>query len=201
MRGPRFRSVVRRISLLTTLPALTTAVWLMAAGPTVACSCMAPGPIETYATAENAIFSGTAGPRDALGVPVRVATWFSGEGAAPMVYLAASSFGDSASCGTAEPPPGSAWLWVAYRSEGELYAGLCSPHGQLGTPEGDALLAEATKAYGGVALSDPSEPPEAAPSAPVPAEMAPVILAGTIGIGVVMFVGVALLARRRNRAV
>jgi hypothetical protein len=198
----RFRSLYRRLALLTTLPVLTSAVWLLAAGPTVACSCVPPGPIETYATGEHAIFSGTAGPSDARGVPVRVATWFSGDGAAPMVYLAASSFGDSAMCGTTVPPAGSAWVWIAYRGEqGELVTGSCSPHAQLGTPEGDELLAEATRVYEGVVLSDPSEPPEVAPSPPVPADMAPVILAGTIGLGLVLFLGVAVLARRSRRAV
>lgn len=187
---------------MTTLPVLTTAVWLMAAGPTVACSCAMPGPMDTYATADYAIFSGTAGPQDARGVPVRVATWFSGEGAAPLVYLGASSFGDSAACGTNAPPPGTAWVWVAYHAEeGVLGSGLCSPHGQLGTPEGDALLAEATRVYGGVVLSDPSEPTDPAPSPPVPADLAPVILAGTIGLALVIFVGVALVARRRPRSV
>jgi hypothetical protein len=201
MTAPRSRSILRRLSLLITLPVLTTAVWLTAAGPTVACSCVAPGPIEEYATPDNAIFSGTAGPMEARGVPVRVATWFSGEGAAPLVYLAASSFGDSAACGTNAPPAGSSWVWVAYRAEGELVSGLCSPHAQLGTPEGDALLADATEVYGGVVLSEPTGPPEAAPATPVPADMAPVILAGTIGLGLVIFLGVALLARRRPGSV
>src|SRR4030095_10633071 len=51
------------------------------------------GPMQEYATPDNAIFSGTAGILEARGVPVEVDTWFAGKGAAPVVYLAASSFG------------------------------------------------------------------------------------------------------------
>ena len=120
-----------------------------------------------------------------------------------MVYLSATSFGDSAMCGTNAPPPGTSWIWVASLLEGEtdLNTGLCNPQAQLGTPEGDAMVADASKTFGGVVLQDPSAPPEAAPSPPVPADMAPVILAGTIGLGLVLFLGVALLARRSRRPV
>ena len=115
MSATPFRSLRRRIALLTALPVLTSAVWLLAAGTTVACSCVAAGPMATYATTDFAVFSGTAGPKDARGVPVRVVTWYSGDGASPMVYLSATSFGDSAACGTNAPPPGTSWIWVASR--------------------------------------------------------------------------------------
>ena len=41
MSTTRFRSLRRCLAMLTTLPVLMSAVWLMAAGPTVACSCVA----------------------------------------------------------------------------------------------------------------------------------------------------------------
>ena len=201
MAAPRSRHILRRIGLLATLPVLTTAVWLLAAGPTVACSCAMPGSIKEYATADNAIFSGTAGPQDARGVPVQVDTWFTGTGAAPIVYLGASSFGDGASCGTSAPPPGTAWIWVTWIGEagGDPIAGLCSPHAQVGTPEGNALLAEAEAAFGGTPFAGATDPPEAAPAPPVPRGMEPVIVAGTLGLGVAIFALAALFARRRSR--
>jgi len=201
MAAPGFRHILRRIGLLTTLPVLTTAIWLLAAGPTVACSCAMPGSLREFATPDNAIFSGMAGPQDARGVPVEVDTWFVGTGAAPLVYLAASSFGDGASCGTSAPPAGTAWIWVTWLGEGrgDPVAGLCSPHARLGTPEGNAMLAEATTTFGGTSFAEATGPPEAAPSPPVPRGMEPVIVVGTVGLGVAIFGLAALFARRRSR--
>ena len=196
----RFRRLVRRVGFLTTLPLLTTAVWLMAAGPTVACSCAMPGSMKEYATPDNAIFSGTAGLKDGRGVPVEVATWFSGKGAAPVVYLAASSFGDGAACGTTPPTPGTRWIWVTWLGEGgDPVTGLCSPAGQLGTTEGDAMLADAVRTFGGTPIAEATGPPEPAPSPVVPEGSEPAIVIGTIGLGVAIFAGAVLLARRRSR--
>ena len=202
MSGPRFRRIVRRVGLLTTLPLLTTAVWLLSAGPTVACSCAMPGALREYATTDNAIFSGTAGLKDGRGVPVEVDTWFIGNGAAPVVYLAASSFGDGASCGTTAPTPGTRWIWVAWLDggRGDPITGLCSPHAQLGTPEGDAMLAEATREFGGTPFAEATDPPEPAPSPVVPEGSEPAILVATIGLGLALFAGAVLFARRRSRA-
>jgi len=201
MAAPRFRHILRRLGLLTTLPVLTTAVWLLAAGPTVACSCAMPGSLREYATPDNAIFSGMAGPQDARGVPVEVDTWFVGTGAAPVVYLGASSFGDGASCGTSAPPAGTAWIWVAWLGDGsgDPVASLCSPHAQIGTPEGNAMLAEATTTFGGTPFAEATDPPGAAPSPPVPRGMEPVIVVGTVGLGIAIFALAALFARRRSR--
>ncbi len=137
----------RRLASLLSLAFLSTALWLTSAGPTFACSCAQPEPMAAYATADYAIFAGTAGPSDARGVPVRVAQWFSGKGAAPLVYLSAQSFTGEASCGISLPPAGTNWIWVTFLADGgrDPSTGLCNPHGQLGTPEGDALLAEATR--------------------------------------------------------
>jgi len=194
----------RRLASLLALAFLSTALWLAAAGPTFACSCVQPGPMAEYATADHAIFSGTVGPSDARGVPVRVAQWFSGKGAAPLVYLSAQSFTGEASCGTSLPPAGTIWIWVTFLPEhgGDPVTGLCNPHGQLGTPEGDALLADATATYGGIAPpgAAATDPPEAAPGSPaVPAEAGVPILLGTVGLAFALMFGVVLLARRRVR--
>lgn len=196
--------LARRLTLLLSIAFLSMALWLTAAGPTFACSCVQPEPIAAYGTADHAIFAGTAGPSDARGVPVWVATWFHGEDAAPMVYLSAQSFTGEASCGTSVPPAGTAWVWVTFipGDGGDPTTGLCSPHGQLGTPEGDALLKDATATYGGIAPpgTTTSDPPEAAPASPaVPAEAGGPILLGTVGVALALFVGVVVLARRRAR--
>ena len=78
-----------RVAILLVASSLTAALWLTAARPAFACSCVAPQPMAAYAKADNAVFAGTAGPSEARGVPVRVRTWFSGPGPAPIVYLAA----------------------------------------------------------------------------------------------------------------
>jgi hypothetical protein len=194
----------RRLALLASTALLSTAMWLTAAGPTFACSCVGSQPMATYATAEYAVFSGTTGPSDARGVPVRVAQWFSGPGPAPIVWLAASSFGDGASCGTSKPAAGTEWIWVTWLPEdgGDPATGLCNPHGELGTPEGDALLADATTTFGGVAPpgTTATDPPATAPEPPnVSPDAAFPILVGTLGLGLVVLLGVVVVAGRRTR--
>ncbi len=195
----------RRLASLVSVAFLSSLLWLTAAAPTFACSCVQPEPMAAYATADNAVFSGTAGPSDARGVPVRVAQWFSGPGAAAIVYLSAGSFSGESSCGTSAPAAGTQWIWVTFVGErGDLMTGLCNPHGQLGTPEGDALLADATTTFGGVTPpgATESDPPEAAPQTPpetppVQAELGGAIVLGTVGLGGALLLGVVLLARRR----
>src|SRR4029078_2423481 len=105
-RRVRVRTPPRRLARIAPLPIFTTAIWLSAAGPTFACSCAEPGPMTDYDTAENAVFAGIAGSLDGRRVPVQVTTWYHGTRPAPLVYLAKSSFGDSAACGTTAPVAG-----------------------------------------------------------------------------------------------
>ncbi len=203
----------RRLTLLASVAFLSIALWLLAAGPTVACSCVQPQPMAAYGTGDNVVFSGTAGPRDARGVPVRVATWFSGRGPAPVVYLAASSFGDGSACGTGLPAAGTDWIWVAFLPEGggDPVTGLCEPHGQLGTPEGDAMLADAVATYGGAPATGPpgavsespassaTAPPAGAPTSPAASSDPGLpILLGTIGLGLAVLLVAVVIARRRT---
>jgi len=199
----RVHPLLRRLGLIATLPILTTAVWLSAAGPTFACSCVAPGPMADYDGDENAVFSGIAGQLDARGVPVQVTTWYHGRGAAPLVYLAKSSFGDSAGCGATAPAAGTGWIWVTWLPEdgGDPGTGLCNPSAQLGTPEGNAMVADATATFGGAPPPGAEvDPPDAAPRPTVPPDAAVAVLVGTLAIGVVLFVLVVVLARRRSRS-
>lgn len=182
---------------------------LWSAGPVAACSCAMPGSMKEYAAVENAVFTGTAGEQIDRGVPVEVDQWLWGQGAADVVWLTAGSFGDSAGCGTNPPPAGTSWIWVAWLpgNNGDFGTGLCSPHAQLDTPEGQTMLADA------LAVFDPKAPP-AATAEPTPAPAAPVSTdpasddrdTGMIMIGGVvvlasltMFGAVALVARRQDR--
>ena len=205
MASTRAQRYARRLASIISIAFLSSLLWLTAAAPTFACSCVQPEPIAAYATADNAVFSGTAGPSDARGVPVRVGQWFSGPGAAAIVYLSASSFSGESSCGTSAPAAGTQWIWVTFVGErADFMTGLCNPHGELGTPEGDALLADATKTFGGVAPPGvtESDPPEVAPQTPPetpPArtELGGAIVLGTVGLAGALLLGVVLFARRR----
>ena len=197
------RPRARRIALVAGLPILMLSIWLLAAAPAFACSCAMSGSMTDYAGAENAVFAGVAGPLDARGVPVRVTTWYHGSNEAPLVYLAKASFGDGAACGTTAPPNGTSWIWVAYLSAegGDYGTGLCSPAAQLGTPEGNAMVADAAATFGGAPPPGVATgPPEAAPAAPLSPDQAPLILAVTIGLGVVVLGAVAVFALRRPKS-
>ena len=202
------RTLDRSTAALLVAALLTAiALLLLGARPTVACSCAMPGPIKDYATVEHAVFTGTAGVQVDRGVPVEVKEWLWGQGAAPVVWLTASSFGDSAGCGTNPPPPGSAWIWVTWLpgNNGDFGTGLCSPAAQLGTPDGDAMLKDALAVFEATVPEGSAEPiPTSAPAVGAPAaapDMTAFIVGGAaILAGLLLFGGVALVARRQDRA-
>ncbi|HET7702745.1 MAG TPA: hypothetical protein VFK35_05050 [Candidatus Limnocylindrales bacterium] len=213
---PAFRPVPRPILLALVALIGASGILLASARPVAACSCAEFQTMKDFATADNAVFTGTAGVREQRGVPVTVDQWFWGRGAAPVVWLAAASFGDGSSCGTDPPPPGSAWIWVTWLPPdgGDPMTGLCSPSGELTTPEGRKMLAEATEVFSGLAqpaTPTPTEaPPVAAPTTPVetappdPAAVARDQATMTIalalgGVVIVLFGGLVLLARRPGR--
>lgn len=197
---PRVRSLLRRLALVSTLPILSSAIWLSAAGPAFACDCAGPQPMATYKSPDSVVFAGVAGQIDGRGVPVSVTTWYHGTGAAPLVYLAKSGFGNDGMCGTATPVAGTGWIWVAWIPEGggDPQASLCLPSAQLGTADGNAMTADAKATFGG------APPPGAnvetgAPGPNVPADAAVPVLVATFAVGAALFAAVALLARRRSR--
>lgn len=203
------RTLDRSTAALLVAALLTAiALLLLSARPTVACSCAMPGAIKEYATADHAVFTGTAGVQVDRGVPVEVREWLWGQGAAPVVWLTATSFGDSAGCGTNPPPPGSAWIWVAWLpgNSGDFGTGLCSPAAQLGTPDGDAMLEEALAVFEATVPEGSAEPIPSSEPAPVVGTPettadASLFLVGGAAIlaGILMFGGVALVARRQDR--
>lgn len=211
--GVKARVPDRSTALLLVAAVLTAlGLVLLSARPVVACSCAMPGPMQDYATAENAVFTGTAGVLVERGVPVEVDQWLWGQGAADVVWLTASSFGDSAGCGTTPPPPGSAWIWVAWLpgNNGDFGTGLCSPAAKLGTADGDAMLKEALAVFDSTEPSKASGQPipttEPSPSAePAPAAASPDLTPFAVGgaailAGLLVLGGVAFVARRQDRS-
>jgi hypothetical protein len=79
--------------------------------------------------------------------------------------------------------------------QGVWFPSLCDPQALLGTPEGDALLAEAIEVFG---------PPQPVGGPPIDAGSvaASTILAAAVAmlLGIALVVGVALAARRRRGA-
>lgn len=203
-------------SVLILLAALLAAsgIVLATARPVGACSCAGFTSMKDYANADTAVFSGTAGVREGRGVPVSIDRWFWGRGAAPVVWLAASSFGDGASCGTNPPPAGTSWIWVTWfpPDGADPTTGLCSPSGDLSTAEGQKMLAEAIQVFPAV-VPQPTPDVTALPAgSAMPAVMADpdpaaiardqaglTIAAGLIAVVVVLFGGLTLLARRSDR--
>ena len=99
---------------------------------------------------------------------------------------------------------GQRMITAATLEKGRLTPGLCMPYGDPGTAEGQRLIAVATLAYGPGA-----PPPDGPPTAtdpptspnPVPADLAlPVVLGGLVVVAVLLFGGLALVARRGRAA-
>ena len=169
-----------------------------------ACSC-AQISIGQLDPTQNQVYVATAGQAVPEGTPMAVERWFVGPGAAPVVALGATSFGDSASCGTEQFQPGTRWIVSTWAGDPTQLptTGLCQPHAQLDTPEGQAMLAEAVTAYGEGTVPEggaPTPTPEpASPSAPSDGSGV-LILAGVIGLGVVGLGLVYVIGRGRSKS-
>ncbi|MCI0582463.1 MAG: hypothetical protein L0227_06130 [Chloroflexi bacterium] len=112
-----------------------------------ACSCIQPKPIAEYkGEPDTLILKGTVAAYDAnsrRGV-FRVAAWYQGSSDVAEIPIQG---GDGADCGI-PLVAGQQLVVVAYASEGVLVPNICSPFGDLSTPEGQALDAETVAAYG-----------------------------------------------------
>jgi hypothetical protein len=119
-----------------------------------ACSCMMPGPIAEVANDPTAIVvAGTVGAHAPGGLTFQVERWYFGASPAPILTMVP---GDGASCGL-PLQPGERLIAVAQRDEqGLVHPSICSHYGLVGTPEGQALMAEAERAFGpGPSNADP----------------------------------------------
>jgi hypothetical protein len=190
--------------------------WLALPRTVAACSCATSSLVEFAKYEGSVVFSGLVGPRDPIGLQVAVDRWFAGRGIAPLVHLDPAYLDrDSAGCGVPAPPAGSRWLFGGSRQPGSdlISISLCSPQGDLATPEGQTLLADAVSAFPGVPVPRPTDPgPTAAPAAPsgptAPVGNEPLATIGSVvpflavGVSALLVAGlvflVVTLARRRR---
>jgi hypothetical protein len=171
----------------------------------VACSCAMSTMEDARTQPDAVVFSGIVDPRDQRGYPVTVTRWFKGGGLIePRAWLHPGGFsltGGGADCSVPPLPIGTEWIFIAYKVDDLYSVGLCSPHAALATAEGQAMLGEAVRVFGGgapPATAPPVTPPPAAPSPPTPAPTgspaAPVSVVGSLGpIAIVVFIAGILL--------
>jgi hypothetical protein len=198
---------MRKIAPL--LAALVLAVGIVGGLPQrcVACSCMQPLPLaEASAQSPDlAIFVGTVTglqPDAATGgglAMIEIEGTFRGP-ALPPAIVARS--GNGADCGL-PVTVGERRLFTARVDEqGTWSPGICDPQALLGTPDGDAVLAEAEAAFG--PLQDTASPPplvspESDSAGPDPVVAGVAVAAGLILATVVIGGVVTIIRRRRTR--
>jgi len=112
-----------------------------------ACSCIQPKPIAEYANEPDTfILSGTVtfvAPESLRGT-FRVERWFKGAGDVADIPIQG---GMGADCGI-PLTVGQQLVMVAYVNDGVLTPSICSPWGDLSTPEGQQLQADTVAAFG-----------------------------------------------------
>lgn len=121
-----------------------------------ACSCIPPRPIAEYAAEpDTLILAGTvtAVGKDLRGM-FRVERWYKGSSDVVDVPIQG---GNGADCGIGLSV-GQQLVMVAYASDGILHPNICSPWGDLSTPEGQQLADEALLAYGEGTVPGGAEP-------------------------------------------
>jgi hypothetical protein len=160
-------STIRRTRLLLGV-LFVFAIQVALVPPVKACSCGGFTSMADYRGEDTAVFTGIVEPPDQRGFPATVTRWFHGGNPfQPRVWFEAAGFnGDGASCGIEPLPVGTQWIFVAYKAEGQetLGLGLCSPHARLPGAEGQAMLLDAARTFGGGGAPAGTDPPGAAAS-------------------------------------
>ena len=174
---------------------------LATAVPVAACDCQGPQPMSAYAgDPSQVVFTGVVMPPDERGVPVQVTHWFQGSDPTAVAWLDAAGFGgDGASCGTAMPPAGAEWIFVAWRAEdaAALSVNLCTPHAAASDPTGQAMYEDAVATFGeGITPSDPSGSAEPSPSGG--SSQMPLAVGGAVFVTVVAATAFVLVRRLRR---
>lgn len=156
-----------------------------------ACSCVPPGPIADYRGQEDiVVLAGTVATLDAdQRGSFLVERWYQG-GAAAVVPIRG---GQGADCGL-PLTLGQHLILVAYAGEGIVAAGICTPSGDLNTPEGQKLAQEVAAAFGPGAVPAGSGDDDGGEDAGI---VGPVALAVVIG-GALLLVSVLAFARRER---
>jgi hypothetical protein len=170
-------------------------------GRVMACSCVPPRPLAELAGDPNhALVVATVGQRMGSDLEPTVILTIERSFTSEMPeQVLVQGIGEQGAACQLSARSGERWIFDVYRSpDGRFGVSLCSLGAPLGTDHGDALLAEAIGLFG--AGATPAPPPEE-PAAPV--DIAPWIggwgwLVALIGVSVVVFGAVILLASRRR---
>jgi hypothetical protein len=189
-----------------TILALTAAFAQALGGPLPAraCSCIHPLPTMARVVSENpasVVLVGTIGRQQAERTPVAVEAWYHGPGVTDLVGL---NFGNQGmtSC---DPfvTAGEKRLMVLHRNEdGSFGVNPCVASGVIGTEAGNAALEEAEALFAAPQpppTAPPSEPPTAPTEPAGAADLGWVMVASVLGVALLLFVAVALVAVRRRQ--
>jgi hypothetical protein len=178
---------VRTLFAVFALVGLSALAGLVDPNSTYACSCVQPRPIAEYrGDPDYAILVGRVASVDAnQRGSFAVEQWFQG-GRDPIVPIQG---GQGADCGL-PLATGPHLVLVAFVESGIVHAGICSPSGDLNTPDGQALAREVVAAFGPGVTVGGGGPPE---GSSVP-------LGVLIGLGALaaLVIGVMLVARRER---
>jgi hypothetical protein len=177
----------RTLATVFALVGLSALAGLVDPRSTYACSCVQPRPIAEYrGDPDYAILVGRVASVDAnQRGSFAVEQWFQG-GSNPIVPVQG---GQGADCGL-PLATGQHLVLVAFVESGVVHAGICSPSGDLNTPEGQALAREVVTAFGpGVTVGGDDSPDEGG--------MPIGVLVG-LGALAALVIGVMLVARRER---
>jgi hypothetical protein len=189
-----------RLTSLILGATLAIGISLGSAVPVVACSCVGAQPMAAYAgNPDHVIFAGIVELPEARAVPVRVTRWFQGPDAPAIVWLDGTAFdADSAACGTALPPAGTEWIFVAYRVDGGMLGiNSCTPHAAASAPTGQAMFADAVATFGDGLVVGPTPGPPTGPASPDDPPLTLVLLIAAAVALLVSVAGAVLLTRAR----
>ena len=165
-------------------------------GCAYACSCIQPQPIAEYAALpDTVILTGTVTAADANQQGLfRVERWYKGTSAAIDVPIRG---GNGADCGI-PLTVGMHMILVATVANGILQPSICSPWGDLSTPEGRQLQDEALLALGEGTLPGGSGEPGGSPPETPTIPWIVVIGAGVAVLLVVVVAGASFVSGRRG---
>lgn len=191
---------IARVAMATIFLVAMLATRDLAAPRTMAaCSCVPwPETLAAYRTDANVrILSGTvvalAGQRGTFAIE-RV---FKGPVSGPALPIEG---GDGAMCGL-HLELGMRMIMAAWTDGDLLQPSSCMPSAILPSPEGDALLADAARSYGGVAPPggapvDPTTPPVESPGPASTGLALPIAIGGAVVAALLLFGGLIVLSRR-----
>ncbi len=198
----------RRIVALGALLAFSAAFVQSVAIPRVAraCDCVIPQLAHYVGRQDAVIVSGTVGARQGNLIQLAVETWYHGAQPRGGLWLvpADSRHGGMTAfntCGLGLVAGERWFLAMSGKPSEPLSPSICSPGGQLGSPEGDELVARAEEIFGG-GLAPPSAAPEAALPQPFDLTSLDGVAMAWLGAGVaaaVVILGLAIVVAGRRR--